>query len=177
MRAFDQSLQSIGTGKDSTLDQIRTKGINRGGLYGFFVKGEQIEGTIEDTSAITTEASNPSSGTTPAKTSEKKNKRKREEKEASASKKSKKSKDSSEKTSKSQPSDNDQDAVAKKLAKLKPDEKAEYETRAAEKGQTLEQYVLRRIQKKAEKDTTKAKKEEKTDKKKQKKRDKVRTKQ
>jgi nucleolar protein TMA23 len=58
---------------------------------------------------------------------------------------------------------------------LKPAEKAEYETRAAEKGQTLEQYVLRRIQKKAEKDTTKVKKEEKTDKKKQKKSDKART--
>ncbi|EUC46707.1 hypothetical protein COCMIDRAFT_92080 [Bipolaris oryzae ATCC 44560] len=188
MRAFDQSLQSIGTGKDSTLDQIRTKGINRGGLYGFFVKGEQIEGTIEDTSAITTEASNSSSGTStpptsaseseaPAKTSDKKNKRKREEKEASASKKSKKSKDSSEKVSKSKSRDNSQDVVTKKLAKLKPAEKADYETRAAEKGQTLEQYVLRRIQKKAEKDITKEKKEEKTDKKKQKKSDKERTKQ
>jgi hypothetical protein len=45
-------------------------------------------------------------------------------------------------------------AVAAKLAKLKPAEKAEYETRAAAKNQTLEQYVLRRIQKKATKHTT-----------------------
>jgi nucleolar protein TMA23 len=48
---------------------------------------------------------------------------------------------------------NDQKAVAKKLAKLKPAEKADYETRAKAKGQTLEQYVLRRIQKKTEKRT------------------------
>jgi hypothetical protein len=41
--------------------------------------------------------------------------------------------------------------VAKKLAKLKPDEKADYEARASAKNQTLEEYVLRRIQKKAKK--------------------------
>ena len=61
------------------------------------------------------------------------------------------------------------DVVSKKLAKLKPAEKAEYEARAAAKGQTLEQYVLRRIEKKSEKDANKAKKQEKADKKKQRK--------
>ncbi|USP79318.1 hypothetical protein yc1106_06592 [Curvularia clavata] len=174
MRAFDQSLQSIGTGKDSTLDQIRTKGINRGGLYGFFVKGEQIEGTIGDTSATPTDASNPSSGTStpptsasdteaPTKSSDKKNKRKREGAEIEISKKSKT--ESSRKTLKPKDSSDGKDIVAKKLAKLKPAEKAEYETRAAAKGQTLEQYVLRRIEKKSDKDAAKAKKQEKADKK------------
>jgi hypothetical protein len=49
---------------------------------------------------------------------------------------------------------NEHDAVAAKLAKLKPAEKAEYEARAAAKKQTIEQYVLRRIQKKTAKQTT-----------------------
>lgn len=50
MRAFDESLKNIGTGasEKSTLNQIRTKGINRGGLYGFFVKGESLKGTLGD---------------------------------------------------------------------------------------------------------------------------------
>ncbi|KAG9383106.1 hypothetical protein A1F94_007027 [Pyrenophora tritici-repentis] len=155
LRAYDQSLQTIGTGKDSTLDQVRTQGINRGGLYGFFVKGEQIEGTIGDTSATTTDVSNPPSGTsTPPtsaseteasapskKTTDKKSKRKREESDAKASKKSKKA----------DAKGTEQDVMAKKLSKLKPAERADYEARAVAKGQSLEQYVLRRIQKKTEK--------------------------
>ncbi|KAF1955168.1 hypothetical protein CC80DRAFT_493111 [Byssothecium circinans] len=48
MRAFDESLKNIGTGKESTLSQVREKGINRGGLYGFFVKGEGLAGTVEN---------------------------------------------------------------------------------------------------------------------------------
>ncbi|KAI8933536.1 hypothetical protein NX059_009274 [Plenodomus lindquistii] len=180
MRAYDQSLQSIGTGKESTLNQIRTQGVNRGGLYGFFVKGEDIKGTIEDSSATTTDASVPPSGTsTPAtsasdtegastmKKSDKK--RKREETEApdpnTKSSKSKKDAKSAKKAAKkatkndaeaqnsssASPDSKAQAAVTAKLAKMKPAEKAEYQTRASEKGQTLEEYVLRRIQKKAEK--------------------------
>ncbi|KAG9188590.1 hypothetical protein G6011_07295 [Alternaria panax] len=165
LRAFDQSLQSIGTGKDSTLDQIRTQGIYRGGLYGFFVKGEMIGGTIGDSSATTTDVSNPASGTStpptsasasdteapaPTKdTSDRKNKRKRDASDASTSRKSNKAKGDAAETKR------DQKAVAKKLAKLEPMEKADYETRAKAKGQTLEQYVLRRIQKKTETRTPK----------------------
>ncbi|KAI4921306.1 hypothetical protein J4E85_008651 [Alternaria conjuncta] len=165
LRAFDQSLQSIGTGKDSTLDQIRTQGIYRGGLYGFFVKGEMIGGTIGESSATTTDASNPASGAstpptsasdteTPAPTkekSDKKKKRKRDEGDASVSKKAKS--DAVESKNEQSPAavtGKDLKAVTKKLAKLKTEEKAEYETRAKAKGQTLEQYVLRRIQKKTE---------------------------
>ncbi|KAF1943542.1 hypothetical protein EJ02DRAFT_421182 [Clathrospora elynae] len=164
MRAFDQSLQNIGTGKESTLSQIRTKGINRGGLYGFFVKGEQIVGTIQDASAATTDASAPSSGASTPPTSasdieapapaknmsdkeNKQNKRKRGNDVDSAKKENKKAK---------REEDTEQAAVAAKLArlKLKPSEKADYETRAAAKNQTLEQYILRRIQKKAGKPAT-----------------------
>ncbi|KAF2865113.1 hypothetical protein BDV95DRAFT_587339 [Massariosphaeria phaeospora] len=67
MRAFDESLQNIGTGKESTLSQVRTKGINRGGLYGFFVRGEGLTGTIssaeESSAAEPAESSTSSTGT------------------------------------------------------------------------------------------------------------------
>ncbi|KAF2661985.1 hypothetical protein K491DRAFT_686969 [Lophiostoma macrostomum CBS 122681] len=56
MRAFDESLQNIGTGQESTLSQVRKQGINRGGLYGFFVRGEGLEGTITDSSSPNTTA-------------------------------------------------------------------------------------------------------------------------
>lgn len=48
MRAFDESLRNIGTGKgaETTLSSIRAKGVKSGGLYGFFVKGEGLTGTI-----------------------------------------------------------------------------------------------------------------------------------
>lgn len=45
----------------STLSQVRSKGINRGGLYGFFVKGEGLTGTISSTEeSSAAEASNSS---------------------------------------------------------------------------------------------------------------------
>ncbi|OCL12241.1 hypothetical protein AOQ84DRAFT_277523, partial [Glonium stellatum] len=46
MRAFDESLKELGTGTKTTLGQVRESGINRGGLYGFFVRGEGLQGTI-----------------------------------------------------------------------------------------------------------------------------------
>ncbi|PSK35002.1 hypothetical protein B9Z65_1585 [Elsinoe australis] len=46
LRAFDSSLRNLGTGKESVLSSLRTNGAKRGGLYGHFVKGETVEGTI-----------------------------------------------------------------------------------------------------------------------------------
>ncbi|KAK7181899.1 hypothetical protein DPSP01_009494 [Paraphaeosphaeria sporulosa] len=63
MRAFDESLQNLGSGKTSTLSQIQEKGINRGGLYGFFVKGEGLQGSIGEETSI------PASGATTPPTS------------------------------------------------------------------------------------------------------------
>lgn len=150
------------------------------------MKGEPIQGTIEDASATATDVSTTASGTSTPPTSaseteaastaieddyKRKTKRKRGEIEVSgSSKKSKKTKktDSDAKLTgkpgkKSvaidpakqinpavNPSNKEHAAVTKKLAKMQPAEKAEYEARAAEKGQTLKQYVLRRIQKKDE---------------------------
>ena len=50
--------QTVTNTMQSTLNQIRTKGINRGGLYGFFVKGEAIAGTLDDSFASATHTSN-----------------------------------------------------------------------------------------------------------------------
>lgn len=124
-----------------------------------------IGGTIGDASATTTDASNPVSGAstpptsasdteTPAPTkglSDKKKKRKREEGDAAISKKVKSDVvESKHEQSPVAVTGKDLKAVTRKLAKLRSEEKADYETRAKAKGQTLEQYVLRRIQKKAE---------------------------
>lgn len=139
--------------EQSTLSQIQKKGINRGGLYGFFVKGESIAGTLgdSDSSGAPTDASAAPSGTSTPATSasdsepaKKKTKRKRDADKGSS--KSKKSKSKGEDT----PSGRDEKKLAKKIAKLSVDEKSEYEKRAAAKGQTLEAYVARRIQKKSE---------------------------
>ncbi|KAH9880609.1 hypothetical protein IAQ61_000903 [Plenodomus lingam] len=177
MRAYDQSLQSIGTGKE-----IRTQGINRGGLYGFFVKGEAIQGTIEDSSATTTDASVPPSGTNTPATSvsdtegastaaklDKTSKRKREEADVSetniksrksdkeaklAKKEAKKMAEvdaATQKPSTHSSRSKERTSVTAKLTKMKPAKKAEYQARALQKGQSLEKYVLRRIQKKDQK--------------------------
>lgn len=256
MRAFDESLRNIGSGQESTLAQVRKQGINRGGLYGFFVKGEGLAGTIfnsseetmtamvrtaasSSTSQSSAEASRESTpptsvdGAGQAKSKKRKRedkavqkedrKRRKEEKRAAKSSSSGKSRerkldsratetveihveeaqvavasverkvrrenkrkgkdidgevqvsgklDTSEGSSTAGKSDKkkkrkkdsaieeEEDsglspevskAVTAKLSKLTPDEKAQYEERARSKKQTLEQYVLRRIQKKDEK--------------------------
>jgi nucleolar protein TMA23 len=121
------------------------------------VKGESIAGTLgdSDSSAEPTDASAaPSGASTPAtsvsdiepakKSADKKNKRKRDADEEAAI--SKKAKSEKEGTS----VDKDAKKLAKKIAKLSVEDKATYQKRAAEKGQTLEAYVARRIQKKKE---------------------------
>jgi hypothetical protein len=92
--------------------------------------------------------------------SDKKSKRKRQD-EGESVKVKKAKKDNKKtakvaKTEKSAPKDNvisdkDQAAVARKITKLSPKKKATYEERAALKNQTIDEYILRRIQKKASK--------------------------
>lgn len=121
------------------------------------MKGESIAGTLgdSDSSAVPTDASAAPSGTsTPAtsasdseptkKSADKKNKRKRGSEERKD--KDKKSKSGKEETV----GNKDAKKLAKKIAKLTVDEKTTYEKRAAAKGQSLEAYVARRIQKKNE---------------------------
>jgi len=46
MRAFDASLKDFGTGGKGILSTVKEHGIKRGGLYGRFIKGEGVPGTI-----------------------------------------------------------------------------------------------------------------------------------
>ncbi|KAF2169110.1 hypothetical protein M409DRAFT_20338 [Zasmidium cellare ATCC 36951] len=48
MRAFDQGLKDLGTGKRSALADVREKGMAYGGLYGRFVQGEGVAGTFDE---------------------------------------------------------------------------------------------------------------------------------
>ncbi|KAF1926316.1 uncharacterized protein M421DRAFT_68219 [Didymella exigua CBS 183.55] len=157
MRAFDDSLKNIGSGQESTLSQIQKKGINRGGLYGFFVKGESIAGTLgdSDSSAAPTDASAAPSGTSTPATSASDSEPARQ----SANRVKKRKRDARKEVTKSQKSKGKKEEVAgdkgakklaKKIAKLSVKERTTYEQRAAAKGQTLEVYVARRIQKKNE---------------------------
>ncbi|KAF4302204.1 putative DNA-directed RNA polymerase II subunit rpb1 protein [Botryosphaeria dothidea] len=74
MRAYDNGLKELGTGKQTALSSIRQNGMNKGGLYGFFVRGEGMAGTISDSSVGTDPASNsissPSDNSTLATTPE-----------------------------------------------------------------------------------------------------------
>ncbi|TKA58956.1 hypothetical protein B0A49_11901 [Cryomyces minteri] len=57
MRAFDNSLKELGSGQKSTLQQVREGGVKKGGLYGFFIRGQGVPGTLsEDTTSTTTPA-------------------------------------------------------------------------------------------------------------------------
>ncbi|KAK0268127.1 hypothetical protein LTR91_013375 [Friedmanniomyces endolithicus] len=46
LRAYDQGLKDFGTGKENLLGQVQKHGVSRGGLYGRFVKGDAVPGTI-----------------------------------------------------------------------------------------------------------------------------------
>ena len=168
MRAFDESLQSLGTGQTSTLAEVQKKGINRGGLYGFFVKGEGLVGTIgnetestTDSEGTTTSVGQSASSTPPTSASAsdndtasastkkaKKNKRKRDVKDEAPTCKVKKARAAGQTKR--------QSIVDAQLAQLTPAKRAEYESRAAEKSQSLEDYIIRRMEKNEAKKVEKA---------------------
>lgn len=56
LKAFDQGLKDLGSGKESLLANVQKLGVKRGGLYGRFVRGEGMSGTIgsAETSGIST---------------------------------------------------------------------------------------------------------------------------
>nr|POE62261.1 protein tma23 [Quercus suber] len=61
LRAFDNGLKNFGTGQESMLAAVQKHGVNRGGLYGRFVKGEGVAGTFGEpvVSSDTTKLSAP----------------------------------------------------------------------------------------------------------------------
>ena len=66
LRAFDQGLKSLGTGEVTALEQVQKHGVKRGELYGRFVKGEKIPGSIGQSLVPTPEDSDGTTTHTPA---------------------------------------------------------------------------------------------------------------
>lgn len=48
LRAYDQGLKELGSGKETALASAQKHGVGRGGLYAHFVKGAPLAGTIHE---------------------------------------------------------------------------------------------------------------------------------
>ncbi|KAI5200108.1 hypothetical protein E4T39_05859 [Aureobasidium subglaciale] len=171
LKAFDSSLKDFGTGKKSILANVKEQGIKRGGLYGRFVQGEGVAGTIgvvDPKIAALASAIGPAVGVkrkaedddkekTEKKKAKKEKKRSKsssdsssddEKKARRAAKKGKKSattdEETSDATTRKSKSKSKKEKADKSLDGLPEDKRKQYEERAAAKGITLEQYFSQR---------------------------------
>ncbi|TIA57201.1 hypothetical protein D6C83_03864 [Aureobasidium pullulans] len=173
LKAFDSSLKDFGTGKKSILANVKEQGIKRGGLYGRFVQGEGVPGTIgmvdPKVAALASAVLPPATGVKrkaedddedkaekkKAKKEKKDKKRSKSTSDSSSSDDEKKARHAAKKAKKSATaSEDNSDATTKKskskkdksLEGLPEDKRKQYEERAAAKGVTLEQYFsLRQV--------------------------------
>ncbi|CAD0021673.1 unnamed protein product [Aureobasidium pullulans] len=172
LKAFDSSLKDFGTGKKSILANVKEQGIKRGGLYGRFVQGEGVPGTIgmvDPKVAALASAVLPATGVKrkaedddedkaekkKAKKEKKDKKRSKPTSDSSSSDDAKEARRAAKKAKKSATaSEDNSDATTKKskskkdksLEGLPEDKRKQYEERAAAKGVTLEQYFsLRQV--------------------------------
>lgn len=174
LKAFDSSLKDFGTGKKSILANVKDHGIKRGGLYGRFVQGEGVPGTIgvvDPKVASLASAVGPATGVKRKaeddededkveKKKAKKEKKRSKSKSDSSSDDEKKARRAAKKAKKSATTDEDtSDAATTKKSKSKKDKsldglpedkRKQYEERAAAKGVTLEQYFTQRLAKNLE---------------------------
>ncbi|KAH0273721.1 hypothetical protein KCU91_g5762, partial [Aureobasidium melanogenum] len=178
LKAFDSSLKDFGTGKKSILANVKDHGIKRGGLYGRFVQGEGVPGTIgvvDPKVAALASAIGPATGMKrkaeddededktekkKAKKDKKDKKRSKSTSESSSDDDEKKARRAAKKAKKSATTDEDtSDAATTKKSKSKKDKsldglpedkRKQYEERAAAKGVTLEQYFTQRLAKNLE---------------------------
>lgn len=94
MRAFDQGLKDLGTGKVGALASVQKHGMNHGNLYGRFVKGEGVPGTFEEEQkedeAVAVETEVNIEGTEPALEEKQDKKGKKEKKERKKERREKK---------------------------------------------------------------------------------------
>ena len=176
LRAYDQGLATLGTGKESALAQAQKHGVNRGGLYGRFVKGEGMPGTVGEEVWPSTKTGEAEEGKkvgaengmlpTPQdsdaqeekaerkrkraadKSEEKKSKRKADGgKEDSEEKAAKKAKKEAKKAAKGKTSGTSTADASGAEEELDAEKRALYTKRAAEKGVSLEVYIKRRQEK------------------------------
>jgi len=170
LRAFDAGLQALGTGKESALAQVQKHGVNRGGLYGRFVKGEGVAGTFGqsvESSTATSAVQSPKleaievAEVTPLEGKGKKRKRDRKDKDERGKIPQKAARDGVCVAA----TDTDRNAIAKKDRKGKnigsaamgSKKAALYKKRAEEKGVSVEEYTQRRQAKYQDKKARKAK--------------------
>ena len=174
LRAYDQGLATLGTGKESALAQAQKHGVNRGGLYGRFVKGEGVPGTLGQDIWPSTKTGEVKkvevNGMLPtpqdSDAQEEKAERKRKRADKAEEKKSKRNADSGKEDSKEKAAKKAKKNAKKatKAAKgkssgtstadasgaeevLDAEKRALYAKRAAEKGVSLEAYIKRRQEK------------------------------
>lgn len=152
LRAYDAGLKDFGTGKESTLSNVKAQGIHRGGLYGRFVRGEGVGGTIG--LQIVPVSKQPFD-----LKSTKDKKRKRSdpsvEKEAKKNKLDKKQEKREKKAARAadvQMSEKELEHFGLKKKALSSEKLAQYEARASMKKITVEEYMKRReVKNKAQK--------------------------
>jgi len=143
MRAFDASLKDFGTGGKGLLSSVKEHGIKRGGLYGRFIKGEGVPGTI----GVAVESADVAKKT--GSNAEKKVKKiKNVESSDKASRRAKKLGLDPE-TYAALPVRNSkvQKTLLDQLAALEPEKRRQYQVRADQKGQKLEIYFMNRVRK------------------------------
>lgn len=137
LRAFDQGLKRLGTGEETTLGSVQKHGMLRGGLYGRFIKGEDIPGSIGQSLLPTPEDSDGAATSQSIELL-------REQKTKVPKRKSKVVKRTRVKAAR--------DEGTKTLA---PGKLAKYRKRAKRRGMTVEDYFKRRENKKAKKQSPK----------------------
>lgn len=176
LKAFDSSLKDFGTGKKSILANVKDHGIKRGGLYGRFVQGEGVPGTI---GVVDPKVASLASAVGPA-TGMKRKAENEEDEDKTEKKKARKDKKDKKRSKSNSDSSSDDEKKARRAAKkaknaattdedtayaattkkskskdksldgLPEDKRKQYEERAAAKGVTLEQYYIQRLAKNLE---------------------------
>lgn len=171
MKALDSSLKDFGTGKKSLLGQVKEHGIKRGGLYGRFVQGEGVPGTMgkellkSDVSTVVVAAAD--GGLATVVVGDAKKKRKAEDGEERAKGKKQKTDEQNDKSARRAAkkaakevgqTDGETSTSESKTAKkskapkrkeetletLSEDKRQQYSERAAAKGVSLKQYFAQR---------------------------------
>ncbi|GAB7341968.1 hypothetical protein MBLNU457_g0268t1 [Dothideomycetes sp. NU457] len=143
MRAFDASLKDFGTGgKGSLLASVKEHGVRRGGLYGRFVKGEGVPGTI---GVPVTGDGVQKLAVKSGKKGKKGKSRKGDDKAARRARKL----GLDPQTYAALPVRNSkaQKRLLEQLRALEPEKRRQYQLRAEQKGQRLEVYFMKRVRK------------------------------
>lgn len=143
MRAFDASLKDFGTGGQGILSTVKEHGIKRGGLYGRFVKGEGVPGTIG------VSVTGADGAQKPVVKSEGKSRKVKGVKagDKAARRAEKLGLDRETYAALPVKSSKAQKRLLEQLRALEPEKRRQYQARADQKGQKLVVYFMNRVRK------------------------------